>query len=86
MRKSLLALTAMIAVAGCTTAEKDAAVGGLAGAAIGTAVSGDVGGAVVGGVVGAASGVLIGAATRKGECVYRDRNGRRYIAACPAGY
>lgn len=63
------ALAAALAVAGCTTAENDAALGGAAGA-----------------VVGAASGVLLGAATRKGECRYRDRRGRVYIAACPAGY
>lgn len=86
MMKMALALASMLAIAGCTTAEKDAAVGGVVGAGIGALATGDAGGAVVGGVVGAASGVLIGAATRKGECRYRDRNGRIYIASCPAGY
>lgn len=86
MKKIAIALAAMVALAGCTTAENDAALGGVAGAIVGGVVTGDAGGAVVGGVVGAASGVLLGAATRKGECRYRDRRGRIYIADCPAGY
>lgn len=86
MRKIALALAAMVALAGCTTAENDAALGGAAGAVVGGLVTGDAGGAIVGGVVGAASGVLLGSATRKGECRYRDRRGRIYIASCPAGY
>jgi hypothetical protein len=80
------ALVAMLAVSGCTTAENDAALGGVVGAGVGALATGDAGGAVVGGVVGAASGVLLGAATRRGECRYRDRRGRIYIADCPAGY
>jgi hypothetical protein len=85
MRKTIIALAAMIAITGCTTAEQDAAFGGVAGAAIGAAVSGDAGGAVVGGLVGAASGVLIGQAARKGWCRYRDSRGRIYEARCRAG-
>jgi hypothetical protein len=86
MRKLAFVLASMLAIAGCTTAENDAALGGVVGAGIGAIASGDAGGAVVGGVVGAASGVLLGAATRRGDCRYRDRNGRIYIARCPAGY
>ena len=86
MKKMAFALVAMLAVAGCTTAENDAALGGVVGAGVGALATGDAGGAVVGGVVGAASGVLLGAATRRGECRYRDRRGRIYIADCPAGY
>jgi hypothetical protein len=86
MTKMAIALASMLAIAGCTTAENDAALGGAVGAGIGAVATGDVGGAVVGGVVGAAAGVLLGAATRKGECRYRDRSGRIYIASCPAGY
>jgi hypothetical protein len=86
MRKMAFALVAMLSVAGCTTAENDAALGGVVGAGIGALATGDAGGAVVGGVVGAASGVLLGAATRRGECRYRDRRGRIYIADCPAGF
>jgi hypothetical protein len=86
MKKIALALAFATALAGCTTAENDAALGGATGAAIGAVVTGDVGGALVGGVVGAASGVLLGSATRRGECRYRDRHGRIYVASCPAGY
>jgi hypothetical protein len=82
MRKILLAMTAVAMLAGCTTAEKDAAVGAGAGAVIGGLVSGDAGGALVGGAIGAVSGVLIGKATRTGWCKYRDRNGRIYEARC----
>ncbi len=81
MRKTIFAVAAMMALAGCTTAETDATVGGLAGAGIGAAVGGTEG-AIIGGVVGAASGVLIGKATRTGWCRYRDRYGRIYEARC----
>jgi hypothetical protein len=82
MRNVIFAVAAMIAVTGCTTAERDAAVGGLGGAAIGALATGDAGGAIVGGVVGGAAGVLIGKATRTGWCRYRDRYGRIYEARC----
>ncbi|MBU0583203.1 MAG: hypothetical protein KKB66_11875 [Alphaproteobacteria bacterium] len=82
MKKIAFAVVAMMALAGCTTAENDAALGGTAGAVIGGLATGDAGGAIVGGVVGAASGVLIGKATRTGWCRYRDRNGRIYEARC----
>jgi hypothetical protein len=52
MRKTIFAVAAMMALAGCTTAEQDATVGGLAGAGIGALATGDAGGAIVGGVVG----------------------------------
>jgi ABC-type branched-subunit amino acid transport system permease subunit len=86
MRKTLFAALAAITMAGCTTAERDAVTGGAIGATAGALISGDVGGALVGGAVGAAAGVLIGRATNRGECVYRDRRGQRYVARCPAGY
>ncbi|MVA96174.1 hypothetical protein GN330_02785 [Nitratireductor sp. CAU 1489] len=82
MRKLLLVAAAVVTLAGCTTAERDATLGGAAGAAIGGLASGTASGAVIGGVVGAASGVLIGKATRRGWCVYRDRRGRLYEARC----
>ena len=82
MRKTIIAVAAVMALAGCTTAEQDATVGGLAGAGLGALATGDAGGAIVGGVVGAASGVLLGKATRTGWCRYRDRYGRIYEARC----
>lgn len=87
MKKIVPMFIVLTAVAGCTATERGAAYGGLAGAAIGGAATGEWEGAAVGGAVGAATGALIGAARdRPGECVYRDRYGRRYIARCPAGY
>ena len=86
MRKTFIALAAVAALAGCTTAENDAAFGAATGAAIGAIATGRPGGALAGAVIGGASGVLLGQATRRGECRYRDRRGRIYIAACPRGY
>ena len=81
-----LGLAATMAVAGCTTTERDVGVGAVAGAAIGGIATGKVGGAVAGAVVGGVAGALIGRASRRGECRYRDDYGRVYIARCPAGY
>lgn len=83
MRNTIIALGMTILAAGCTATERGATVGAVSGAAIGGAVSGDVEGAVVGGAVGAVAGALIGKASEPGECIYRDRYGRRYIAPCP---
>lgn len=82
MRNILFALGMTAALAGCTTAESDALVGGAVGAGAGALITGDAGGAIVGGVVGAASGVLIGKATRRGYCVYRNSRGQLYEARC----
>ncbi len=85
MKKIALALALATAVAGCTTAEKDAALGGLAGAAIG-GIAGGGKGALIGTFIGAAGGVLLGAATGKGYCQYRNSQGQIYEAVCPAGF
>jgi hypothetical protein len=82
MKKMLIVVAAMAAVAGCSQTEKGAAIGGLGGAAVGAAISGDAGGAIVGGLAGATVGALIGNANEPGKCYYRGRNGRRYIANC----
>ncbi len=83
MKKILFALGTVAFAAGCTATERGAVIGGATGAAVGAAVTGDVGGAAIGGVTGAAAGALIGAAAEPGRCVYEDRAGRRYVAACP---
>jgi len=82
MKSVIFAIAATMLVAGCTTAERDAAVGGAVGAAAGGLIAGNVGGAIIGGAAGAIGGVLIGQATRTGWCVYRDRHGRTYEARC----
>lgn len=86
MKKTLIALSALVLVAGCSTAEQDAALGAAAGATIGAIATGRPGGALVGALAGGATGVLLGAATRKGECRYRNSKGKIYVAPCPAGY
>ncbi|MEQ8295936.1 MAG: lipoprotein [Nitratireductor sp.] len=82
MKKFLLVAAAVVTLAGCTTTERDAALGGAAGAAIGGLATGTASGVVLGGVAGAATGVLVSKATRRGWCVYRDRRGRLYEARC----
>ncbi|MFQ5599990.1 MAG: OmpA family protein [Candidatus Krumholzibacteriia bacterium] len=53
------AVVASLGLAGCSGAQKGAAIGGIAGAATG-AVIGEGKGAVIGGAVGAAAGAIIG--------------------------
>ncbi|ESZ74601.1 MULTISPECIES: YMGG-like glycine zipper-containing protein [unclassified Mesorhizobium] len=87
MKKAMIILVLATALGACSQTEKGAAVGGLGGAAVGAAVANDpVQGAVVGGAVGAVAGALIGRASESGQCRYRGRNGRTYIARCPDGY
>jgi hypothetical protein len=87
MKKLVVLMVLATSLAACSRTEQGAAVGGLGGAAVGAAVAGDpVEGAVVGGAVGAVAGALIGRATESGQCRYRDRNGRVYVARCPEGY
>ncbi|WP_199200807.1 YMGG-like glycine zipper-containing protein [Mesorhizobium sp. 113-3-3] len=87
MKRTMLVLSLLIALAACSRTEQGAAVGGLGGAAIGAAVAGNpVQGAVVGGAVGAIAGAVIGHASEAGQCRYRDRQGRVYVARCPEGY
>lgn len=81
MRKLLVTMGMLVMLAGCTTAEQGAVIGGLGGAAIGGAVTGRTSGAVAGGLIGAVGGYLIGR-TADGRCRYRDRHGRVYISHC----
>ena len=55
----VMATTAALLLAGCTGAQKGAAIGGVAGAATGAAVGGGKG-ALIGGVVGTAAGAIVG--------------------------
>ena len=87
MKRTMLVLSLLSALVACSRTEQGAAVGGLGGAAIGAAVAGNpVQGAVVGGAVGAIAGAVIGHASEAGQCRYRDRQGRVYVARCPQGY
>jgi outer membrane lipoprotein SlyB len=83
MKQVIFAIFAVLFAVACTPTERGAAVGGLTGAAVGGVVTGDVQGAAIGGAVGAVAGALIGRAQEPGLCIYEDRFGRRYTAACP---
>ena len=86
MKKIVSAILITVALAACTPTEEGAVIGAVAGGAVGAAV-GDTEGALVGAAVGGVAGALIGRASEQpGQCYYRDAYGRRYIAACPAGY
>lgn len=89
MKKTLLVLPMMAALAACDTPGQSALAGAATGAAIGSVVSADndrLEGALVGGAVGAAAGAAAGTflgRTQSGNCVYQRRDGSRYTAACP---
>ncbi len=82
MKKILLAIALIMPLAACTATEKGAGIGAASGAIIGGAATGNVRGAAVGAAVGGVAGALIGNASEPGQCYYRDRYGRRYVAAC----
>jgi outer membrane lipoprotein SlyB len=86
MKRILLTLPFLtLAIAACTPAEQNAAIGGLGGAAVGAAISSDedrTKGAIAGAAVGVIASQLIGPAPQAGKCYYRDQYGQRYIANC----
>ena len=82
MRKSLISLTAVIALTACNATQRGAAVGAGTGAVVGAAATGNVRGAAVGAAAGGLAGALIGRAAEDGQCRYRDRRGRIYIDDC----
>src|SRR5262249_2587504 len=53
MRKLIVTIAMLAMLAGCTTAEQGAVIGGLGGAAIGGIATGRTSGAVAGGLIGA---------------------------------
>lgn len=86
MFRLFLAVPLLAALAACTPAEQNLALGTVGGAAVGAAVSSDsdrAKGALVGAAVGAAASQLLGPAPTRGQCRYRDQFGREFIAACP---
>lgn len=85
--KSLLLVLSLggLSLAACTPTDQSTVTGSLAGAAIGATVAGKgdrAEGALAGAAVGAIAGNLIGRSNQPGQCVYEDRYGRRYTAAC----
>ncbi|GAA4523860.1 lipoprotein [Chelativorans composti] len=80
MRSIVIAAVAALALTGCTTTEKDVAIGTATGAVVGGIVGGGRG-AVIGAGAGALGGLLV-RNLRNGYCEYRDRHGRIYTARC----
>jgi hypothetical protein len=85
MKMTLLAAVASLSVlAGCTTAERTAAVGAGVGAGVGAITTGRWEGAAVGSLIGAVGGYLVGkAADRPGYCRYRHPRGHYFYERCP---
>ena len=81
MTRLLIVLSAVLSLAACTPTERGAAVGAGVGATAGAIATGSARGAAVGAAVGGVAGALIGRAN-DGRCIYRDRRGRTYRAAC----
>lgn len=85
MKKFLMIVPLVAALAACETPDRTLAATTLAGAAVGASVSGSndkTKGAVVGGAAGLLAGTLINR-KQNGNCTYQRPNGTTYVAACP---
>ena len=87
MNKLFLALCLTVALIGCTTTQKSAAVGGAGGAAIGTIIghqSGhDLTGAAIGTAAGALGGMVVGEHMEKKFCPVCGRTFSADTKYCP---
>ena len=78
-----LAAVMALGVAGCTSTQQGAVIGGIGGAVVGQAIGGNTAGTLIGAGAGALAGALIGDAIgRPGYCRYRNSKGRVYEARC----
>lgn len=85
MKKFLIALPMIAALAACETQDRTLAASTLAGAVVGASVSGSndkAKGAIIGGATGLAAGTLINR-QQNGGCIYERPDGSRYTATCP---
>ena len=88
MKRTVLALMALLAVGACSQANSPAADETLAGATLGGIIGAGVSGKgdrVEGAVLGAAAGAAVGAAIGSARtCTYRNTTtGETWTAACP---
>lgn len=87
MNKLGMILGLTLAVAGCTTTQKTAATGGVAGATLGGIIghqTGDgVAGAAIGGVVGTVGGMLVGEHVQKKFCPVGGETYTDDVVYCP---
>ncbi len=70
-----------LGLSACTSTERGAVTGGAIGAGAGLLATGNSTGVLVGAAAGSVVGALIGK-SRDGRCIYRGRNGRRYVRDC----
>jgi Glycine zipper 2TM domain len=84
LKFAALAAVMALGVAGCTSTQQGAVVGGLVGAGVGQAIGGNTGATLLGAAVGATAGALIGEANgRPGYCRYWNRRHTRvYVDRC----
>ena len=84
MKKYFLVMPLALSLAACETQDQTTLASTAAGAAIGAAISyNELQGAAIGGIVGLTAATLLGrSATTPGKCVYRDINGRQFVANC----
>lgn len=86
--KKILVVLMLTGLAACNTESQSqrtvggAAIGAGTGALVGLAAGGGRG-AAVGAIAGGAAGALIGRATTPNNCIFEDRNGRRFTGPCP---
>lgn len=87
MKKFAIILGMVLVVAGCTTTQKTAATGGLAGATLGGIIghqTGDnVAGAAIGGVVGTVGGMIVGEHMQKKFCPVGGETYTEDVVYCP---
>ncbi|OGX39511.1 MAG: hypothetical protein A3G91_02440 [Omnitrophica WOR_2 bacterium RIFCSPLOWO2_12_FULL_50_9] len=87
MKKFAIILGMVLTVAGCTTTQKTAATGGLAGATLGGIIghqTGDnVAGAAIGGVVGTVGGMIVGEHMQKKFCPVGGETYTEDVVYCP---
>jgi outer membrane lipoprotein SlyB len=78
-----LAAVMALGVAGCTSTQQGAVIGGGVGALAGQAIGGNTASTLIGAGAGALAGALIGDAVgRPGYCRYRNSKGKVYEARC----
>ena len=87
MKKIILASLFALVVAGCTTTEKSATIGGLGGATLGGIIGHQSGhgvaGAAIGGVIGSAGGMAVGEHAQKKFCPVCGATYTEDVKFCP---
>ncbi len=87
MKKGIFLLVGMLAVVGCTTTQKAAGTGGLAGATLGGIIGHQTGdglqGAAIGGVIGTVGGMVVGEKIQTKFCPTGGETYTDDVVYCP---